>query len=89
MRARTKSGGGADGPAARCLRTLVVRGPGEVEVLVDNEIAVQNLTKMAQQNLIERGMKNVSKYDDEEAARIILQEWLDRTAAPFGEESDL
>ena len=26
-----------------------LRGPGEVEVLVDNEIAVQNLTKMAQQ----------------------------------------
>ena len=25
-----------------------LRGPGEVEVLVDNEIAVQNLTKMAQ-----------------------------------------
>ena len=35
-------------------------------------------TKMAQHNLIERGMKNVSKHDDEEAARIILQEWLDR-----------
>ena len=26
-----------------------LHGPGEVEVLVDNEIAVQNLTKMAQQ----------------------------------------
>ena len=26
-----------------------LNGPGEVEVLVDNEIAVQNLTKMAQQ----------------------------------------
>lgn len=34
-------------------------------------------TKMAQCNLIERGMKQVSKHDDEEAARIILQEWLD------------
>jgi len=35
-------------------------------------------TKMAQANLIERGEKGVSKHDDEEAARIILQEWLDR-----------
>lgn len=61
-------------------------------LLPDIRIAYQDemfTTKMAQQNLIERGMKNVSKYDDEEAARIILQEWLDRTAAPFGEESDL
>lgn len=35
-------------------------------------------TKMAQQNLIERGVKHVSKHYDEEAARIILQEWLDK-----------
>ncbi|MFZ2300128.1 MAG: Holliday junction resolvase RuvX [Candidatus Moraniibacteriota bacterium] len=35
-------------------------------------------TKMAQANLIERGEKGVSKHDDEEAARIILQEWLER-----------
>jgi putative transcription antitermination factor YqgF len=35
-------------------------------------------TKMAQANLIERGMKQVSKHDDEEAARIILKEWLEK-----------
>ena len=43
------------------------------------KIAYQNemfTTKMAQANLIERGMKQVSKHDDEEAARMILQEWL-------------
>jgi putative transcription antitermination factor YqgF len=34
-------------------------------------------TKMAQANLIEKGEKGVKKHDDEEAARIILQEWLD------------
>lgn len=34
-------------------------------------------TKMAQSNLIERGVQAVSKHDDAEAARIILQEWLD------------
>lgn len=36
-------------------------------------------TKMAQANLIERGEKDASKRNDAEAARIILQEWLDRT----------
>lgn len=35
-------------------------------------------TKMAQENLIERGVKGVKKYDDQEAARIILQSWLDK-----------
>jgi putative transcription antitermination factor YqgF len=33
-------------------------------------------TKMATANLIEQGVKRVSKNNDEEAARIILQEWL-------------
>lgn len=33
-------------------------------------------TKMAQYNLIERGMKRVSQHDDSEAARIILETWL-------------
>jgi putative pre-16S rRNA nuclease len=35
-------------------------------------------TKMAQANLIEKGEKNIGKKDDAEAARIILQEWLDK-----------
>ena len=35
-------------------------------------------TKMAEANLIDRGVKNISRFDDSEAARIILQEWLDR-----------
>lgn len=34
-------------------------------------------TKMAQANLIEKKVKSVKKHDDEEAARIILQSWLD------------
>lgn len=34
-------------------------------------------TKMAQANLIARGLKNVGRQDDAEAARIILQSWLD------------
>ncbi len=35
-------------------------------------------TKMAQDNLKEKGVKGVKKYDDQEAARIILQSWLDK-----------
>jgi putative holliday junction resolvase len=34
-------------------------------------------TKMAQDNLKAKGAKNVGKIDDAEAAKIILQEWLD------------
>lgn len=51
------------------------------ELLPEVRIEYQNemfTTRMAQANLIERGMKQVSRHDDEEAARIILQEWLDR-----------
>ncbi len=35
-------------------------------------------TKMAEANLKERGAKKISRFDDAEAARIILQEWLDK-----------
>ncbi len=34
-------------------------------------------TKMATANLREHGIRNISRFDDQEAARIILQEWLD------------
>ncbi|HEX8973957.1 MAG TPA: Holliday junction resolvase RuvX [Patescibacteria group bacterium] len=35
-------------------------------------------TKMAQENIKLRGKKNVAATDDQEAARIILQSWLDK-----------
>lgn len=35
-------------------------------------------TKVAERNLKEKGMKNIKKYDNQEAARVILQGWLDR-----------
>lgn len=35
-------------------------------------------TKMAQQSLVDRGVRGIERYDDQEAARIILQDWLDR-----------
>lgn len=46
-----------------------------IEVFFQEEMFT---TKMAQANLIEKGMKGVGKLDDSEAARIILQDWLDR-----------
>lgn len=36
-------------------------------------------SKMAQQNLIAQGQKNVSAHDDAESASILLQSWLDHT----------
>jgi len=38
-------------------------------------------TKMAQANIKQRGGRNIAGKDDQEAARIILQEWLDKTAS--------
>ena len=45
-----------------------------VSVVYQNEMFT---TKMAQDRLKESGAKRISKIDDAEAARIILQEWLD------------
>lgn len=45
----------------------------QVKVVYQNEMFT---TKMAQANLLEQGVKQSSKNNDEEAARIILQEWL-------------
>ena len=35
-------------------------------------------TREAYRHLIEKGVKEIKKYDDQEAARIILQGWLDK-----------
>jgi len=47
----------------------------EIDVEYENEMFT---TKMAEQGLIEKGAKGIKKHDDEEAARIILQSWLDK-----------
>jgi putative transcription antitermination factor YqgF len=52
-----------------------------IQKLLPVRIAYQDemfTTKMAEANLKAMGLKHVSRYDDAEAARIILQEWLDR-----------
>jgi len=35
-------------------------------------------TQMAERNLKEKGAKKIKRFDDQEAARIILQSWLDK-----------
>jgi putative Holliday junction resolvase len=39
-------------------------------------------TKMAENNLKERGAKKIKKLDNQEAARIILQSWLEKKLQP-------
>jgi putative holliday junction resolvase len=53
-----------------------------IKKIIDIKIEYQNemfTTKMAQDNLIEKGAKNIKSQDDQEAARIILQSWLDKS----------
>lgn len=47
----------------------------KVEIFYQDEMFS---TKMAQANLLSKGMKNVGKIDDSESAKIILQSWLDK-----------
>jgi len=60
-----------------------------VAVMFEDEMFT---TKMAQENIKLRGGRNIAQTDDKEAARIILQSWLDRnvqapTAKVFSHES--
>jgi putative holliday junction resolvase len=53
-----------------------------IKSMIDIEVEYQNemfTTKMAQDNLIEKGVKNIKDQDDQEAAKIILQSWLDKS----------
>jgi putative Holliday junction resolvase len=47
----------------------------EIAVMFEDEMFT---TKMAQDNIKLRGGRNIAQTDDKEAARIILQSWLDR-----------
>jgi putative holliday junction resolvase len=52
-----------------------------IQKIMDIEIEYQNemfTTKMAHQNLVDKGAKKIKSQDDQEAAKIILQSWLDR-----------
>jgi len=53
----------------------MIEKEAEVNVVFQEEMFT---TKMAQANIKMRGGKNIAALDDQEAARIILQEWLDQ-----------
>lgn len=56
-------------PVVRTKQALKeLQGPGTVETLVDNEIAVQNLTKMADQ----KGFKVTSQKESEDCYRVLM-----------------
>jgi len=57
------------------LGNLIKKTLPKIEIEYQNEMFT---TKIAQRNLIEKGLKNIKKYDDQEAAKIILQSWLDK-----------
>jgi putative holliday junction resolvase len=53
----------------------------ELEKTFNIEVKYQEemfTTRMAQDNLKEKGTKNIKHFDNAEAARIILQSWLDK-----------
>ena len=54
-------------------------------------IAYQNemyTTKMARANLVERGVRHLDRHDDREAARLILQQWLDHKRSLSGQPQE-
>ena len=51
----------------------VVANKLKVKVFFQNEMFS---TKIAERNLIEKGVKKIKNFDDAEAARIILESWL-------------
>lgn len=53
-----------------------LRNVEHIDVEYENEMFS---TVMAKENLRKSGIKNLKELDHEEAARIILQSWLDRT----------
>lgn len=71
------------------IRKIVVGNAGEetrdFAAMLEKELNIpvefQNelfSTQQAERNLIEKGAKRIKRFDDQEAARIILQSWLDK-----------
>jgi putative holliday junction resolvase len=68
-----------------CFATLAMTGYKEFGELLSKKLNIsieyQNevySTQQAERNLKEKGAKKIKRFDDQEAARIILQSWLDK-----------
>jgi putative holliday junction resolvase len=70
-----KKGFFSENHGARKLGELIRKVLPDIEIEYQNEMFT---TKMAQANLIAKKVKGVKRFDDQEAARIILQSWLDK-----------
>lgn len=70
-----KKGFFSENNGARKLGAMIAKVLPEMKIEYQDEMFS---TKMAQANMVEKGMKNVGKFDDQEAAKIILQSWLDK-----------
>jgi len=62
--------------AGEVLGNNIKREIPEIEIVYQNEMFS---TKIAEHNLRERGVKKIARFDDQEAARIILQSWLEQS----------
>lgn len=58
------------------LGSLIEKNRPKIQVFFVDEMFS---TKMAQINLKEKGTKKIKRFDDQEASRIILQSWLDKS----------
>ncbi|PIR73229.1 MAG: Holliday junction resolvase RuvX [Candidatus Moranbacteria bacterium CG10_big_fil_rev_8_21_14_0_10_35_21] len=66
----------ASDDTAKTVREFIHKLKEEIKIPVElqNEMFT---TKMAEENLKESGAKKIKNFDDQEAARIILQSWLE------------
>jgi putative Holliday junction resolvase len=65
----------ADGPRVETQDFASLLAKLNIPVEFQNEMFS---TLEAERNLIEKGAKKIKRFDDQEAARIILQSWLDK-----------
>jgi len=65
----------ADGPPEIAKFAEYLKKELNIPIEFQNEIYS---TREAERNLIEKGAKKIKRFDDQEAARIILQSWLDK-----------
>ena len=49
----------------------------KLNILIERQSEIYS-TQQAERNLKEKGAKRIKRFDDQEAARIILQSWLDK-----------
>ena len=76
MEVRPPSGGRTSKPIGEIEKFIrLIRNKLRIPIEYQNEMYS---TREAERNLLEKGAKRIKRFDDQEAARVILQSWLDR-----------